>query len=84
MLNDKTIKPDLFSEENTDDKNTKDNNENIENNNKDEKINDKIIIEQNKLDENVCYQNEIELPDSSIESEIHNYDVSNILFNILI
>ena len=71
MLNDKDIKPDLFSEDNPEDKNSKENNENINENN-----NNKIIIEQH-----YSYQNDIDLPDSSIESEIQNYDVSNnILF----
>ena len=67
MLNDKDIKPDLLSEDNPEDKNSKENNENINENN-----NNKIIIEQHS-----SYQNDIYLPDSSIESEIQNYDVSN-------
>ncbi len=51
----------------TKDATEKENNENINENN-----NNKIIIEQH-----YSYQNDIDLPDSSIESEIQNYDVSN-------
>ena len=43
--------------------------------------NDKIIIEKNEKERNDIYTSGIELPDSNIESEISNYDVSLILFN---
>ena len=82
ILNGKEITPDLFSEDNSDEKNlikdsVKENNKIIYNNN-----NDKIIIEKNELEQNDFERNETELPDSSIESEINNYDVSNILSNL--
>ena len=82
-LNDKEIKPDLFYEDNIEENNNEmESNENNENNeniqiNKNIDINnsDKIIVEKNEN-----YTNDIELPDSNIESEINNYDVSYILF----
>lgn len=86
-LNDKEIKPDLFYEDNTDENNNEiESNENIENNliknnNNDINNNDKIIIEKNEKERNDIYTSGIELPDSNIESEISNYDVSLILFN---
>ena len=93
MLNDKEIKPDLFSEDNIEEnkdntslKNKEKNNEleyeNIEpkeiNNNIN--YNDQLIIEKNELEKNTNSRNETELPDSNIESEIESYDVSFILF----
>ena len=78
ILNGKAITPDLFSEENSEDKTfsikkeKEDINNHIINN-------DKIIIEKNESEQNSYDRNEMELPDSSIESEIHNYDVSYIL-----
>ena len=97
-LNDKEIKPDLFSEENIDEKNSKENIDNNDNNFEQEEnklsdninninnniSNDKIINEREEIEENNSNLNEIELPDSSIESELHNYDVSNILFRFII
>lgn len=82
ILNGKEITPDLFSEDNSDEKHLvkdseKENNKIIYNNN-----NDKIIIEKNELEQNDFERNETELPDSSIESEINNYDVSYILSNL--
>lgn len=82
ILNGKEITPDLFSEDNSNEKNLikdseKENNKIIYNNN-----NDKIIIEKNELEQNDFERNETELPDSSIESEINNYDVSYILSNL--
>ena len=41
--------------------------------------NDKIIIEKNEFEHNSFEQTENELPDSNIESEIPNYDVSYII-----
>ena len=81
MLNDKAIKPDLFEDENTEDINSKNNNQNLENNKEENNsnnnnINDKIIEEQKKIEDNIHLKNEIDLPDSRIESEINNYDVS--------
>ena len=90
-LNDKPITPDLFSEEDNEDKNfdkeseqkkEKENEENIINNNNNHKYNnnlinnDKIIVEKNEFEQNSLDQTENELPDSNIESEISNYDVS--------
>ena len=97
-LNDKEIKPDLFSEENIDENNSKENIDNNDNNFEQEEnklsdninninnniSNDKIINEREEIEENNSNLNEIELPDSSIESELHNYDVSNILFRFII
>ena len=93
ILNGKAITPDLFSEENNEDKSfskemekgkekEKEDNLIYNNNNKNNHLidNDKIIVEKSELEQNSYYRNEIELPDSSIESEIHNYDVSYILF----
>ena len=82
ILNGKELTPYLFSEDNSNEKNLikdseKENNKIIYNNN-----NDKIIIEKNELEQNDFERNETELPDSSIESEINNYDVSNILSNL--
>ena len=91
MLNDKEIKPDLFSEDNIEE--NKDNtNLNKEKNNELEyeniepkeinniNYNDQLIIEKNELEKNTNSRNETELPDSNIESEIESYDVSFILF----
>ena len=75
MLNDKEIKPDLFSEDNIEE--NKDNT-NLKNNNIN--YNDQLIIEKNELEKNTNSRNETELPDSNIESEIESYDVSFILF----
>ena len=93
ILNGKAITPDLFSEESNDSKClnkeiVKEKNE-FEVNNKNSNIknrnhlleDDKIIIEKNELERDSYEQNEMELPDSNIESEIHNYDVSYILSN---
>jgi hypothetical protein len=56
-------------------------NENIQIKNNNEINNsDKIIVEKNEYEKNENYTNDIELPDSNIESEINNYDVSYILF----
>ena len=92
-LNGKAITPDLFSEESNDSKSlnkeivkekeefeVNNNNSNIKNRNH-MLEDDKIIIEKNELERDSYEQNEIELPDSNIESEIHNYDVSYILSN---
>jgi len=85
-LNDKEIKPDLFYEDNIDENNkeneSNENNENIQVNSNNEINNsDKIIVEKNEVEKNENNTNDIELPDSNIESEISNYDVSCILFN---
>ena len=84
-LNDKEIKPDLFYEDNIQENNNEmesnENNENIQIKNNNEINNsDKIIVEKNEYEKNENYTNDIELPDSNIESEINNYDVSYILF----
>ena len=84
-LNDKEIKPDLFYEDNIEENNNEmesnENNENIQiNKNIDINNSDKIIVEKNEYEKNENYTNDIELPDSNIESEIGNYDVSYILF----
>ena len=92
ILNGKAITPDLFSEESHESNNlnkeidkekeefevNNNNNNNFENKNN-ILDNDKIIIENNELKRDSYEQNEIELPDNNIESEIHNYDVSYIL-----
>ena len=91
ILNGKAITPDLFSEESNDSKSLNkeivkekeefegnNNNSNIKNRNH-LLEDDKIIIEKNELERDSYEQNEMELPDSNIESEIHNYDVSYIL-----
>jgi hypothetical protein len=93
ILNGKAITPDLFSEESNDSKSLNkeivkekeefegnNNNSNIKNRNH-LLEDDKIIIEKNELERDSYEQNEMELPDSNIESEIHNYDVSYILSN---
>ena len=93
ILNGKAITPDLFSEESNDSKclnkeivkekeefEVNNNNSNIKNRNH-MLEDDKIIIEKNELERDSYEQNEMELPDSNIESEIHNYDVSYILSN---
>ena len=81
-LNGKEITSDLFSEENLEDKNLiKENNNDNNNNQRINDINnnnDKIIIEKSELEQSSYEQKETELPDSNIESEIQNYDVSNI------
>jgi hypothetical protein len=85
-LNDKEIKPDLFYEDNIEENNNEiGSNENIENeqinnNNNNINNNDKIIIEKKEIEGKDIYTSDIELPDSNIESEISNYDVSYILF----
>ena len=92
MLNDKEIKPDLFSEDNIEENkdNTnlkyKEKNNELEYENIEPKeinninYNDQLIIEKNELEKNTNSRNETELPDSNIESEIESYDVSFILF----
>ena len=91
ILNGKAITPDLFSEDNNESNNLNKENkkgkEEFEVNNNNSNIknrnhmleDDKIIIEKNELERDSYEQNEMELPDSNIESEIHNYDVSYIL-----
>ena len=84
-LNDKEIKPDLFYEENIEENinenESNENNENIQiNSNNDINNSDKVIVEKNEFEKNENNTNDIELPDSNIESEITNYDVSYILF----
>ena len=93
MLNDKEIKPDLFSEDNIEENKDNTNLKNKEKNNELEyeniepkeinniNYNDQLIIEKNELEKNTNSRNETELPDSNIESEIESYDVSFILFN---
>ena len=90
-LNDKAITPDLFAEEDNESKNLEkkserekednitNNNNNIQYNNNNLINNDKIIIEKNEFEHNSFEQTENELPDSNIESEIPNYDVSYII-----
>ena len=92
MLNDKEIKPDLFSEDNIEENKDNTNLKNKEKNNELEyeniepkeinniNYNDQLIIEKNELKKNTNSRNETELPDSNIESEIESYDVSFILF----
>ena len=92
MLNDKEIKPDLFSEDNIEENKDNTNLKNKEKNNELEyeniepkeinniNYNDQLIIEKNELEKNTNSSNETELPDSNIESEIESYDVSFILF----
>jgi hypothetical protein len=93
MLNDKEIKPDLFSEDNIEENKDNTNLKNKEKNNELEyeniepkeinnniNYNDQLIIEKNELEKNTNSRNETELPDSNIESEIESYDVSFILF----
>jgi hypothetical protein len=93
MLNDKEIKPDLFSEDNIEENKDNTNLKNKEKNNELEyeniepkeinnniNYNDQLIIEKTELEKNTNSRNETELPDSNIESEIESYDVSFILF----
>lgn len=92
MLNDKEIKPDLFSEDNIEENKDNTNLKNKEKNNELEyeniepkeinniNYNDQLIIEKRQLEKNTNSRNETELPDSNIESEIESYDVSFILF----
>ena len=92
MLNDKEIKPDLFSEDNIEENKDNTNLKNKEKNNELEyeniepkeinniNYNDQLIIEKNELEKNTNSRNETELPDNNIESEIESYDVSFILF----
>ena len=91
MLNDKEIKPDLFSEDNIEENKDNTNLKNKEKNNELEyeniepkeinniNYNDQLIIEKNELEKNTNSRNETELPDSNIESEIESYDVSFII-----
>ena len=77
MLNDKPIQSNLFSNEN---ENSENENFNQNNNNSSNNINNnnnEIIAEENEYEQK-------DLPDSSIESEIPNYDVRNILYLIYI
>ena len=68
------------SEREKEDNITNNNNNNIQYNNNNNLINnDKIIIEKNEFEHNSFEQTENELPDSNIESEIPNYDVSYII-----
>ena len=88
MLNDKEIKPDLFSEDNIEENKDNTNLKNKEKNNELEyeniepkeinniNYNDQLIIEKNELEKNTNSRNETELPDRNIESEIESYDVS--------
>ena len=93
MLNDKEIKPDLFSEDNIEENKDNTNLKNKEKNNELEyeniepkeinnniNYNDQLIIEKNELEKNTNSRNETELPDSNIESEIESYDVSFIQY----
>ena len=92
MLNDKEIKPDLFSEDNIEENKDNTNLKHKEKSNELEyeniepkeinniNYNDQLIIEKNELEKNTNSRNETELPDSNIESEIESYDVSFILF----
>ena len=75
MLNDKPIQSNLFSNEN---ENSEENNQN--NNNSSNNINhnnNEIIAEENEYEQK-------DLPDSSIESEIPNYDVRKNIYLIYI
>ena len=77
MLNDKPIQSNLFSNEN---ENSENENFNQNNNNSSNNINNnnnEIIAEENEYEQK-------DLPDSSIESEIPNYDVRNKLYLIYI
>ena len=77
MLNDKPIQSNLFSNEN---ENSENENFNQNNNNSSNKINNnnnEIIAEENEYEQK-------DLPDSSIESEIPNYDVRKIFYLIYI
>ena len=74
MLNDKPIQSNLFSNENENSENENNQNNNNSNNNINNNNND-IIAEENEYEQK-------DLPDSSIESEIPNYDVRNIIFNL--
>lgn len=80
VLNDKPIQPNLFTEEKEESNN---NNNSISNSNKKNisNNNNELNIQNNNLNPN----NSKEIPDGDIESEISNYDVSNIilLYNIL-
>ena len=88
MLNDKPIQSNLFSNEN---ENSENENFNQNTNNSSHNINSKI---NNNINNNISINNEIiaeendyeqkDLPDSSIESEIPNYDVRNIIYLIYI
>jgi hypothetical protein len=69
MLNDKPIQSNLFSNENENSENENNQNNNNSNNNINNNNND-IIAEENEYEQK-------DLPDSSIESEIPNYDVRN-------
>ena len=80
MLNDKPIQSNIFSSENENENKIEENNKNNQNNiNNINKINsninnindnNEILSEENDLDQK-------DLPDSSIENEIPNYDVRN-------
>ena len=75
MLNDKPIQTNLFAQENENENqiidNNRINNSNININDKNE--NNEIIMEENEFDQK-------DLPDSSIENEIPNYDVRKYYF----
>jgi len=80
MLNDKPIQSNLFSNEN---ENSENENLNQNNNNSINNINNNIINNNEIIAEENDYEQK-DLPDSSIESEIPNYDVRNILYLIYI
>ena len=71
MLNDKPIQSNLFSNENENSEN-ENLNQNSNNSNNINNNNNEVIAEENEYEQK-------DLPDSSIESEIPNYDVRNIL-----
>ena len=83
MLNDKPIQSNIFSSENENENENKNNNK-IEEDNKNninsniDNINDnnEKLSEENDLDQK-------DLPDSSIENEIPNYDVRNLKYNFI-
>ena len=71
MLNDKPIQSNLFSNENENSEN-ENLNQNSNNSNNINNNNNEVFAEENEYEQK-------DLPDSSIESEIPNYDVRNIL-----
>ena len=73
MLNDKPIQTNLFAQENENENQIIDNNRINNSNINDKNENNEIIMEENEFDQK-------DLPDSSIENEIPNYDVRKYYF----
>ena len=85
MLNDKPIQSNIFSSDNENENKIEENNKNNQNNINN--INNNINSNINRINDNneiLSEENDLDqkdLPDSSIENEIPNYDVRNLKYN---